>query len=149
MDPIFPAKPDTHRQDSCAATQGDHDAQPGGSMTAIEQDEKEEIADQACGRDQDILALQSFELDRAADGPVDGIDTRCHCFEILKPKKGLNDKRNYDKKDARPEPPRRSAIHFISVTGIPQDKNPDCTDEPYQSPDRVHDLSGSLEVGSN
>src|SRR5580692_1125863 len=102
MDPIFPAKSNTCRQDTRAATQGDRDTQPGRSMTAIQQDEEEEVADQACGREKDKLSFQPFELDRAADCPIDGIDIRCHCSEILKPKKGLNDKRHNDKEDARP-----------------------------------------------
>jgi hypothetical protein len=49
-------------------------------MAAIQQDKEKQIGNQACGCDQDILSLQSLELDRAADGPMDGIDTRCHRF---------------------------------------------------------------------
>src|SRR5580700_11147230 len=108
MHPIFPAEYDTCRQDTRAGAEGNRDAQPGRSTTAIQQDEEKEVADQACGCEKDILSLQPFELDRAAGRAVDGIDTRCHCFEILKPKKGLNDKRHYNKEDARPKPSCRS-----------------------------------------
>ena len=50
MDPVFPAESDSGRQDTRTATQGNRDAQPGRSVTAIQQDEEEEVGDQASGR---------------------------------------------------------------------------------------------------
>ena len=78
MDTIFPAESDACRQDARASAEGNHYANPGGSMAAIQQDKEKQVGDQASGCDQDILTFQPFELDRAADGPVNGIDIRCH-----------------------------------------------------------------------
>ena len=91
MDTVFPAESDAYRQDTCTGAQGNRDAKPGRGMTAIQEDKEKQVGDQACGCDEDILSLQPFELDRAADGPIDGIDTRCHGFLGFRgPKKGLN-----------------------------------------------------------
>jgi hypothetical protein len=49
-------------------------------VTAIQQDKEKQVGDQARGCDQDILSLQSFELDRAADDPVDRIDIHLNRF---------------------------------------------------------------------
>ena len=89
-------------------------------MTAIEQGKEEQIGDQACGCQKDILSLQSFELDRAADGPMDEIDTRCHRFEILKSKEGLNDERDDHEEDARSKPAGCCFADFLMMATIPQ-----------------------------
>jgi len=88
-------------------------------MTAIQQDKEKKVGDKARGCNEDILSLQSFELDRAANSPMDGIDTRCHRFEILKSKEGLNDERDDHEEDARSKPRGCCSIHLLTVPAIP------------------------------
>jgi len=78
MDAESPAQ--GSRNDYCrrAQSEGDADAKPGGRSAAIEKNEEEEIGDKRHGAGQDIGSLETLEFDRAADGPVGGIDTRCH-----------------------------------------------------------------------
>jgi len=86
MNAVFPAEPDTCREDTRAGAQGNRDTEPGGNMAAIQHDKEEQVRDQAGSCDEDILSLQPFELDRAADSPMDRIDVRCHRFKFYSPK---------------------------------------------------------------
>ena len=78
------------RKDDCTQAQHNQHADQGWNLATIQKDEDEQVTDQAGGGDQNILTFQPFEGDRAADGPIDGIDSCGHGKFSLESEESLN-----------------------------------------------------------
>ena len=84
MDAIVNAHAVHFHQSPCAQSQAERHTDPGTDADEIEDDKEHQVAGDEAACKEDILSLQSSELDGSVNGPVDGIFFDCLHFRDQK-----------------------------------------------------------------
>src|SRR6186713_453920 len=77
MNAIGLTEPVNCRQSECAQTQAQRHTDPGADPDQVEDYEEHQVADEDAACKEDILPVESLELDGAVDSPVDRIVSWC------------------------------------------------------------------------